>query len=623
MNIIGLALIGLILIGFSWYNTKQFEQQRQYQLQQDSIAAVRAFEYAQELAEQQANQAQTEVNEVSALPQTEEAQYQSTYKNPYLEAAYQKESQILRLENNKLAVALSTRGAQFESVVIKDYFTYDSLALELVKPDQSNFNIRFYSDQMLSSADFTFTPVAVNDSTALLRLYFDEQAYVEYAYTLPQDSYMVDFDVKLVGMDRFVPRNATFFDVNWDVTIPRLEQGYENEKNYSTLAFKYPNEKGVENLGQRKPSAEKKITTRMEWVGFQQQFFSAIMVAEQGFEGGDLAFRFLGENDPQRNLMECKAHMQVETEHSAAVTLPFEFYFGPNLYKELKSHDRSFEKIIPMGRNIVAFINRFAIIPMFDFFSRFIGNFGIIILLMTIVLKVVISPLTLKSYMSTAKMNVLKPEIDRINAKYPKQEDAMKKQQELMDLYQRSGVSMMGGCLPMLLQFPILIAMFRFFPVSFELRQQSFLWASDLSTYDSILDLPFKIPMYGDHVSLFALLMAITMFFYSKMNSKQMASNPQMAGMNFMTVYFMPIFMLIFCNTLSSALSYYYMLSNLLTMLQTWVIRRFFVDEQKILAQINTRAAAPKKKSKFQQRLEEMQKQQQQMLKEQQKNQRR
>jgi YidC/Oxa1 family membrane protein insertase len=225
--------------------------------------------------------------------------------------------------------------------------------------------------------------------------------------------------------------------------------------------------------------------------------------------------------------------------------------------------------------------------------------------------------------MSTAKMNVLKPEIDRINAKYPKQGDAMKKQQELMDLYQRSGVSMMGGCLPMLLQFPILIAMFRFFPVSFELRQQSFLWASDLSTYDSILDLPFKIPMYGDHVSLFALLMAVTMFFYSKMNSKQMASNPQMAGMNFMTVYFMPIFMLIFCNTLSSALSYYYMLSNLLTMLQTWVIRRFFVDEQKILAQINTRAAAPKKKSKFQQRLEEMQKQQQQMLKEQQKNQRR
>lgn len=623
MNIIGLALIGLILIGFSWYNTKQFEVQRQYQLQQDSIAAVRAFEYAQEQAELQANQPQTTENKENTQIQGGDVNYISTYKNPYLETAYKQEAQILRLENDKLSIAIDTRGAQFESVVVKDYYTYDSLALELVKPNQSDFQVRFYSDQMLTSSDFTFTPVAVNDSTALLRLYFDEQAYVEYAYSLPHGSYMVDFDVRMVGMDRFIPRNATFLDMNWDVTIPRLERGYENEKNYSTLAFKYPNEKGVENLGQRKPSAEKKITTRMEWVGFQQQFFSAILVAEKGFEGGDLAFRFLDENDPHRNLMACQAHMQVETEHKAQVELPFQFYFGPNLYKELKSHDRGFEKIIPMGRNIVAFINRFAIIPMFDFFSRFIGSFGLIILLMTIVLKLVISPLTLKSYMSTAKMNVIKPEIDRINAKYPKQEDAMKKQQELMDLYQRSGVSMMGGCLPMLLQFPILIAMFRFFPVSFELRQQSFLWASDLSTYDSILDLPFKIPMYGDHVSLFALLMAVTMFFYSKMNSKQMASNPQMAGMNFMTVYFMPIFMLIFCNTLSSALSYYYMLSNLLTMLQTWVIRRFFVDEQKILAQINTRAAAPKKKSKFQQRLEEMQKQQQQMLKEQQKNQRR
>lgn len=624
MNIIGLALIGLILIGFSWYNTKQFEKQRQYQLQQDSIAAVRAFEYAEELAAQEHLQdSLNQVNGEKLLPQAAENNYQNTFRNPYLESAYQATPQVFRLENELLSVAIDTRGAQFESVIVKDYYTYDSLALELVKPQQSDFNIRFYSDQMLTSSDFTFTPVAANDSTLLLRLYFDEQAYVEYAYALASGSYKVDFDINLVGMDRFIPRNAAYFDLNWDLTVPRLERGYENEKNYSTVAFKYPNESGVENLGQRKPSAEKSIKTKLEWVGFQQQFFSAILVAEDGFSGGDLAFRFLPEEDPSRNLMECRAKMQLETDLSGNMTLPFEFYFGPNLYKELKSYDRSFEKIIPMGRNIVSWINRFAIIPMFDFFSRFIGSFGLIILLMTIVLKLVISPLTLKSFMSTAKMNVIKPEIDKINAKYPKQEDAMKKQQELMDLYQRSGVSMMGGCLPMLLQFPILVAMFRFFPVSFELRQQPFLWADDLSAYDSILDLPFKIPLYGDHISLFALLMALTMFFYSKMNSKQMASNPQMAGMNFMTVYFMPLFMLVFCNNLSSALSYYYMLSNLITMLQTWVIRRFFVDEQKILAQIKNKAAAPKKKSKFQQRLEEMQKQQQQMLKEQQKNQRR
>ena len=619
-NIIGLALIGLILIGFSWYNTKQFEQQRQYQLQQDSIAAVRAFEYDEELAAQQRMQESLRGSVAPAAPVVAET-YQTTFRNPYLETAYQAASEIYRLENDRLSVAIDSRGAQFESVIIKDYYTYDSLALELVKPEQSNFNLRFYTDQMLTTSDFTFTPVAANDSTLLLRLYFDEQAYVEYAYALNTGSYMVDFNVNLVGMDRYIPRNAAYFDLNWDLTVPRLERGYDNEKNYSTVAFKYPNESGVENLGQRKASAEKNIKTKLEWVGFQQQFFSAILVADKGFSGGDLAFRFLPVDDPARNLMECHAKMQIETDLAGQMTLPFSFYLGPNLYGELKSYDHSFEKIIPMGRNIVAWINRFAIIPMFDFFSRFIGNFGLIILLMTIVLKLVISPLTLKSFMSTAKMNVIKPEVDKINAKYPKQEDAMKKQQELMDLYRRSGVSMMGGCLPMLLQFPILIAMFRFFPVSFELRQQPFLWAQDLSTYDSILDLPFNIPMYGNHVSLFALLMAITMFFYSKMNSKQMASNSQMAGFNFMTVYFMPLFMLVFCNNLSSALSYYYMLSNLITMLQTWVIRRFFIDEQKILAQVHSKA--PKKKSRFQERLEEMQRQQQQMLKEQQKNQRR
>ena len=252
---------------------------------------------------------------------------------------------------------------------------------------------------------------------------------------------------------------------------------------------------------------------------------------------------------------------------------------------------------------------------MFDLLGSFIGNYGLIILILTILIKLVISPLTIKSYMSSAKMKVLKPEIDKINAKYPKTEDAMKKQQETMALYSKTGVSMFGGCLPMLLQFPILFAMFRFFPSSFELRQESFLWAEDLSAFDSILDLPFTIPLYGDHVSLFALLMAVSMYFYSRMNIDQMSAGPQMAGMKYMSLYFMPLFLMVLGNNFSSGLSYYYLLSNLITMGQTWIIRKYFVDEKKIYAKLQERAATPKKKSKFQERLDSAYKAQQQQLK--------
>ncbi|MBO5193692.1 MAG: membrane protein insertase YidC, partial [Bacteroidales bacterium] len=303
--------------------------------------------------------------------------------------------------------------------------------------------------------------------------------------------------------------------------------------------------------------------------------------------------------------------------NSSEVTIPFEFYFGPNHFKTLKGYDQKYEKIIPLGGWLVNWISRWVIIPVFNFLGRFISNYGIVILLLTLLIKLVISPLTIKSYMSSAKMSAIKPEVDKLNEKYPKQEDAMKKQQAMMDLYKRAGISPMGGCLPMLLQFPILFAMFRFFPASIELRQQKFLWADDLSAYDSILDLPFNIPLYGDHISLFALLMAISMFVYSKMTSSQMSNDPNMAGMKFMSVWMMPIMMLFICNNLSSGLSYYYLLSNLITMFQTWFIKKFVVDEKKIHAQLAASAGKPLPKSKWQQRLEEAQKMQQQMAKEQ------
>ena len=297
------------------------------------------------------------------------------------------------------------------------------------------------------------------------------------------------------------------------------------------------------------------------------------------------------------------------------VTLPYEIYFGPNDYRTLKSFDNKYEKIVPLGGWMVAWFNRLVIIPCFDLLGRFISNYGLVILIMTILIKLLISPLTIKSYKSTAKMQVIKPEIDKLNAKYPNEKDAMKKQQAMMELYQKAGISPMGGCLPMLLQMPILFAMFRFFPASIELRQQKFLWADDLSAYDSIWDFGVNVPLLGDHLSLFALLMALTMFFYSKMSSSQMSDDPNMAGMKFMSVWMMPIMMFFICNNLSSALSYYYLLSNIITMVMTWYIRKYVVTEEKVRNDMMLAASKPKQKSKWQQRLEEAQRMQEQMQK--------
>lgn len=620
---IGIVLIGLIFIVFSIYNTRQAREQAEYKRVQDSIANVRAWEYAQEIAAKRADSiARLSMDSTGAFRQepASQPQYANTYSNEYLEQSHNAAEEFFILQNDKIRVDFTTRGAQPYSVLVKNYFTSDSTDLFLMKEKASNFGVQLFTSQMINTKDFTFQATSHNDTSLVMRLFFSDDAYLEYDYTLLQGSYMVDFDFRLVGMDRIIPRNATNLDFIWNMDVPRLEKGYDNEKNYSTIDFKYPGEKSSENLGLRKSEGEKDITTKFQWFAFQQQFFSAIFLAENNFSSGKLAYKFYDETNPDKKLMACSADAQVQFDRGNNVTIPFKFYFGPNHFKTLKSYDYSFEKIVPLGGWGVGWINRIIIIPVFDLLSRFIKSYGLIILLMTILLKLVISPLTIKSYMSSAKMNVLKPEVDKINAKYPKQEDAMKKQQEVMALYKKAGVNMMGGCLPMLLQFPVLWAMFRFFPASFELRQQGFLWASDLSTYDSIWDMPFRIPLFGDHLSLFAILVGISMFVYSKMTSKQMEGNPQMAGMKLMTLYFMPVMMLFICNNLSSALSYYYLLSNLFMMAQTWVIRKYFVDEEKILAKIRMKSSKneAKPKSKFQQRLEAMQKAQQEAMRQQQ-----
>jgi membrane protein insertase, YidC/Oxa1 family, C-terminal domain len=321
--------------------------------------------------------------------------------------------------------------------------------------------------------------------------------------------------------------------------------------------------------------------------------------------------------------MTCEARLKADFQPGQKETVvPFEFYMGPNHFKTLKEYDHKYEKVIPLGGWLVGWFTRYVIIPLFDFLHRFISNFGIIILLMTIFIKMVVLPFSYKSYSSSAKMQALKPEIDKLSQKYPKQEDAMKKQQAQMELYRRAGISPMGGCLPMLLQFPILWAMFRFFPASIELRQQSFLWADDLSAYDSILDFGTRIPLIGDHLSLFALLMAVSMFFYSKITtaSQPGSDDPNMASMRFMSVWMMPVMMFFICNNLSSGLSYYYLLSNLITMIETFVIRKWFVHPEEIQARLKATEGKKQPKSKWAQRLEEAQKMQEQIRREQQKN---
>ena len=607
-SIVGFALIGIIMLLFSWYNTKQYEKRQQEAMVRDSLATATAIQNGEDPAQADG----TALADSTALDNP--AEPAEEYRHHYLNEASKAETAWYTLENDKIKVRISSKGAQPYEVLIKDYYTYDSTALFLVRPDKSLFDLELNTDQWLNTSDLHFRPVGHTDSTLTLRLQFEDNAWVDAVYSLASDSYMLGYSLHFVGMDQVLDRRTTQMTLKWVLDVPRLEKGYQNERNYSGVAFKYLANNEVKTLGKRRDSAEETFSSTLRWLGFQQQFFSAILVSENGFPAGKLVNRFYPENDPEGNLMQSGAEMTVALDtRSADFTVPFNFYFGPNHFYTLKGYGENFEKIIPLGGRVIGTISRYVIIPTFNWLSKFIRSYGLIILLLTIMIKLVISPLTWKSYSSSAKMRVLKPEIDKINEKYPRQEDAMKKQQATMDLYRRAGVSMWGGCLP------ILWAMFRFFPASIELRQQGFLWCHDLSAYDSILDFGFKIPLYGDHMSLFALLMGISMWGYSKMTMAQQPSTQTMPGMEFMQVWLMPIMMVFICNNLSAGLSYYYLLSNIITIGQNWAIRKWFVDEDKIYENLKKKANSkePPKKSKFQQRLDAAYKAQQEQMKQQ------
>lgn len=618
-SVIGFVLIAAIFLGFTVFENKRAAKYAEFKAQQDSIAlAQMPFDSSSVVSLGESSEGASVADNVTA----------PVYKDSCLQAASDVNSvpEMVVLENSKIRIQLTTKGAQPYSVKVKDYYNYDSTELYLFRPGQSEYSLRVYAGEYIKTSNFNFTVASASDSVVVMRLPFRNGGYIEQKYTLSEDSYLLKNSLSFVNMDEIIPRNVSAFDLDFSMTVPRMEKGYKNEVQYSKADYYFEGDKKPEELG-RGRSATKRIDSKLSWFAFQQQFFSTIFRAPDQFASGELAINFRSEDDPERNLMDCSAKMRAELPVGKNVTVPFEFYFGPNHYQTLKSFDHKYEKIIPLGGWLVGWFTKFFIIPMFNFFHRFIGNFGLIILLMTLVIKIVVFPLTYKSFSSSAKISALKPEIDKLNEKYPhkdNQQEQLKKQQAIMNLYKRAGASPMGGCLPTLLTFPILWAMFRFFPASIELRQQSFLWCHDLSAYDSIKDFGVRIPLLGDHLSLFALLMAATMWIYSKltMSSQPNAGDPSAASMRFMSLWMMPIMMFFICNSLSAALSYYYLLSQLISIAQTWIIRKSIKPES-VLEKVRASEGKPIAKRKWQIRLEEAQRLQEQQLKEQQKKARR
>ena len=620
-SIIGFILIGLVFFGYMLYNNYQMKKYNE-QLAVEQVAEAVAAEASAAVV--------TDNAESVVVEQTAPAAAVDPF---ILDSA---EQSIVTLENEYLTLQLSTVGGQIVDATLKQHTKYapKEERNELVKlfdPTNVNFDLTFYLKDGLKNvkvvtAEHNFVCQGVvageNSQSVTFTLPFKGDASLNFVYTLYNSSseerdYLVDFDVQFVGLAPMMA-NQTSVGVDWRTRSFQNERSYKNENMYTSLYYRYPGETGIEDLGVSEGNKSKNVSSSVDWVAFKQQYFtSAIIPQNVEFSYADVAYQ----TQPE------KSGYIKEYSLSAAVPFTpqtegykFNFYLGPNKFPVLKKlvdkdgNSLSMERIIPLGWIFSTYVSRWVVIPLFTFLSKYIESFGLIILILTLLVKLIISPLTYKSYLSTAKMRAVRPELEAINAKYPRQEDAMKKQQATMELYNKAGISPMSGCLPMLIQMPILIAMFRFFPASIELRGQSFLWSDDLSSYDSILDLPFNIPFYGDHVSLFCLLMAVVLFGYSYMNYQQTATTqPQMAGMKFMTVYMMPIMMLFWFNSYSSGLCYYYLLSNIITMLMMLGIRAL-VDDDKVRAAINSKMANTKgKKSRFQQRYEELMRQQEQM----------
>lgn len=607
-TILGTVLIGALIVGY-FFVTKPSEAELERQaIYRDSIENV--AKQNEILDRQAAKYAEQTKDSLATTQNPDSLNTQNLDKEFGRYASAAKGTEVLDyLENDSIRITLSNKGGQPKAVELKGYKTYYQKPLILLSDDSTKFGIQLSEIGKLTNTLF-FTkvePQVKNDTAKIIiyRLYANETSYIEYIYSLKPKTYAVDFTIHTVGMEQFIKESR--YNLFWETNINSFEKTKKIESDNTNIVWKY-SEDDVETLNARSKDAQKeKLTGKVKWVSFKYQYFTAAIIAKEDFErGGEVNSKRLDQTDTATKVFSTQLYLPKQETNSLTL------YFGPNHYPTLKAQNVELEGILDLGW--FGFITKFAIIPIFNWLRGFFSSFGLIILLLTIILKVVLFPLTFKSYLSTARMRVLKPQVDELGKKFSGTGEAMKKQQATMELYKKAGVNPMGGCLPLLIQFPILIAMFRFFPASIELRQQSFLWADDLSSFDSIFSWSQNIPLissfYGNHISLFTLLMAVSMMFVNQLNTSNVTTTPGMPNMKVM-MWIMSVMMIFWFNSYSSGLSYYYFLANVITLLQTFIIRQM-VDDKKILAKIETNRKTPKKKSKFQMRLEEMAKQQQQ-----------
>ena len=605
-TITGLVLIALLLVGFSFFSRPSEEQLAAQKRYYDSIAVVQKQEEA--LKAKTAAALANEKEETTSVDST----------SLFFDAMEGKES-FTTIQNNLVEITFVNKGGRVYSAMLKDYNGQDGKPIVLFNGSDAEMNFNFYNKkETVQTRDYYFEVVNKTDSSITMRLAADKDSYIDFAYTLKPDSYLLGFTIQATGMAGKLA-STDYVDISWSQRARQLEKGYTYENRLAELMYKVVND-GTDNLSAAKDD-EKQIEGRVDWVAFKNQFFSSVFIANQDFD--KVAVKSKMEKQGTGYIKDYSAEMNTFFDPTGKQATDMYFYFGPNHYKTLKALDKGrddkweLDNLVYLGWPLIRWINKYITINVFDWLSGWGLSMGLVLLLLTIMVKIAVYPATWKTYMSSAKMRVLKPKIDEINKKYPKQEDAMKKQQEVMSLYSQYGVSPMGGCLPMLLQFPILMALFMFVPSAIELRQQSFLWAPDLSTYDAFITFPFHIPFLGNHLSLFCVLMTVTNILNTKFTMQQQdtGAQPQMAAMKWM-MYLMPVMFLFVLNDYPSGLNYYYFISTLISV-GTMIVLRKTTNEDKLLAILEAKKKDPKqaKKTGFAARLEAMQKQQEQMAK--------
>ena len=607
-----MVLIFAIMMVFYWINKPNEELRKQWIAKQDSIARVEAMR----IDSIKVAQAAAADSATLALQSDSSALAHRNAKYGLMANAVDGNKQLIVVENQKIKISFSTQGAKVYSVEIKDYKDQQGNNVKLFDGDNNEFGFRFiHNNQPFNTNNLYFVPSEVSvdaDSTQHISFSIASgESDLTYSYALKNDSYELGFDISSKGLGEAVSVNGAALELAWKIDMRAQEKGHKAEGMWSGVHYKYLDGDVDELSANGKESKE--LNMSLDWVAFKDQYFSSVFVADNSFAGAVLSSEAHAESDSI--IKHTEATVGVKYNFYQNEKASFRFLFVPNYYYTLNSFEGlELTELLPLGWGIFGWVNEWFIIPVFKYLEMAFSNYGIIILLLTIIIKTLLMPLMYSSFKSQAKMRVLKPQIDEINAKIP-ETDPMRRQQETMKLYQKVGVSPMGGCLPMLIQMPILFAAFRFFPAAVELRGESFLWADDLATYDSILDLPFSIPFYGDHVSLFCLLMSAVNIIYTKINMASQSS-AAMPGMKFMT-YFMPIMFLFILNDYPAGLNYYYFVSTLITVLATTFIKAFLIDDKAILAQLEANKKKPLKKSKWSQRMEELMKEQQKQLKQQ------